>query len=397
MRILVLTPTFLPVIGGAEIVLWQVFRRLSKRHEVLLVTPSLSASLIKDFAKNEEDYPIPFPVRRFNDRITLIRIPGHRKLKGLIPPFSLSAIFAVRAALREFKADIVNVHYTIPTGLAAVYADTVRGIPTVLTLNGRDVPGPIVPPFWKYWHRLIAARCSEITYVSEYCRRAVFGNKKIGIVTWNGVDMATVKIGTAEHLRRRLNIPDKSRVVFALQRLADEKRTDIIISAMPGILARCPDVFMVMGGTGPEEASLKNLARQLGVADRVVFTGFIDEGDVGDYFNLCDVFMFHTVYETFGIVLAQAMAYGKPVVSIWNTAVPDVVLDGQTGILTKPYDPAAMADAAVRLLENPALREKLGACGRKRALELFDWDKIADKYETVFLETLARRRGSTGA
>ena len=91
MRILVLTPTFLPVVGGAELVLWEVFRRLANRHEVLLVTPVLREKLIKAYSKNESDYPINFNVLRYRDRVSLMYIRGHKVTGGLIPPFSISS------------------------------------------------------------------------------------------------------------------------------------------------------------------------------------------------------------------------------------------------------------------------------------------------------------------
>ena len=100
MRILVLTPTFLPVVGGAELVLYEVYRRLGTRHEVLLITPILSDELLAKYASNEyADSRIPFEVRRYQDRVTMMKVPGHRLSGGLIPPFSVSAVTATRAAI----------------------------------------------------------------------------------------------------------------------------------------------------------------------------------------------------------------------------------------------------------------------------------------------------------
>src|SRR5262249_58432124 len=108
------------------------------------------------------------------DRFTLMRVRGPRPPAGARPPFSLSAIGAVRRAVAAARPDVLNVHYAMPTGLAGVGAERVLGVPTVLTMNGRDVPGPGVPSLWRWWQRALIALVSETTYVSGYCREAIY-------------------------------------------------------------------------------------------------------------------------------------------------------------------------------------------------------------------------------
>ena len=388
MRILVLTPTFLPVIGGAELVLWEVYRRLAARHEVVLLTPRLSESLLRHYSKNEADYPVNFRVIRYDDTVTLMSIRGHKISGGAIPPFSISAVLAVKKALEEFDAHVLNVHYVMPTGLAGAIANTFWRVPTILTFNGRDVPGPGVPPLWKYWHRLIAKYCTDLTYVSEYCRDIIFGPKGRGVVTWNGVDFDKIRIRGAEPLREKLDIKKGTHVLFALQRLSVEKKVDVLLKSMRYIVEKVPNTELIIGGTGPDKDRLMELGSQLNLQDKVRFVGFIPDADIGDYFNLCDAFVFNTTYETFGIVLAQAMAFGKPVVSVLSTAVPSVVRNNECGLLVPVDRPQKMAEAVVKLLNNESLRIKLGNNGRKRAGTFFDWDVVTKKYEKVFLKAI---------
>jgi glycosyltransferase involved in cell wall biosynthesis len=101
---------------------------------------------------------------------------------------------------------------------------------------------------------------------------------------------------------------------------------------------------------------------------------------------MCDLFVFHSTYETFGIVIAEAMACGKPVVSVRTTAIPEVVQDGITGVLAAPMDPVDLAEKIVSLLDSPARMEEMGRNGRRWAEEHFDWDDIADQYERVLVE-----------
>jgi len=149
-KILVLTPTFLPVVGGAELVVLEVYRRLARRHDVRLLTPVLAESLRREQGSSEYDALVTFPVERYEDRVTLMRVRGHRFTAGALPPFSLSAVAAVRRAVAAVRPDVLNVHYAMPTGLAGVVAERRLGVPTVLTMNGarssRSSPTPPTSP-----------------------------------------------------------------------------------------------------------------------------------------------------------------------------------------------------------------------------------------------------------
>lgn len=394
MRIAVLTPTFLPVVGGAELLLLHVFRRLARRHDVLLVTPRLPRATLAANGSTHYDAMVNFAVRRYDDRFSFVRIPGHRATRGLIPPFSLSAAAAVRAAARDFAPDVLNVHYCMPTGLAAVYAERVLGIPTVLSLVGRDVPGPGVPPLWTYWHRLVGRAVSGCTYVTDFCRRAVYGagDHREGRVIVNGVDAPPpVPEADVRALRRRLGVPEGGHLLFALQRVDPLKRVDVLVRAMPSILRRYPDTVLCVGGTGADLGRVRAVAAELGVEGAVRFAGFVPDEDIPVHMAACDLFVFHSTYETFGIVLAEAMAGGRAVVSVEDGAIREVVDHGETGLLVPILDHEAMAEAVSGLLGDPDRRAAMGRAGRYKARRLYDWDVIAEQYERAFADACGRR------
>jgi glycosyltransferase involved in cell wall biosynthesis len=310
-------------------------------------------------------------------------VPGHRWSAGALPPFSLSAVSAVRTTVKRWRPDVMNVHYLMPTGLAGVVGERLLGVPAVLTLNGRDVPGPGVPPLWRWWQRALLASVSGATYVSGYCRDAVYGaGAGGGEVIYNGVEIPA-PAGDGEAVRRRLGIDGDERVVFALQRLAREKRVDVLLLA----LRRCIDaggpVRLVIGGTGSEEQRLRALAADLGVDKHVWFTGYIPRAELPGYFAAADIFAFHSTFETFGIAVAQAMSYGLPVVTVRSTALPEIVGDG--GVLVDEGDARAFGDAMAALAADEARCRTLGARGRQRAESLFSWEGVAARY-TAALE-----------
>jgi len=395
MRILVLTPTFLPALGGAELLILQVFRRLARHHTVLVLTPHLSERLLKSSSSKEYDPLINFQVNRYHDRLTLIKVRGHRLTRGLIPPFSLSAVSALRQAVKAFRPHVINVHYVMPTGLAGLYARKFLGIPCVISYIGRDVPGPGVPPLWKYWHRLIGLGCADMTFVSGYCREVLFGPSfPHGHVIYGGVEEPVcVSPARRASLRTRFAIPGNAPVLFALQRVDALKRIDVIIKSMALILAREPEARLIIGGKGDDLEHLKRLAAELRIEDKVIFPGFIPDAEIPVYQTTADLFLFHSTYETFGIVLAEAMNYSKAVVSTANTAIKEVVDNGRTGLLVPTLDHRAFALAVLKLIGDRPRREEMGKRGYEKVQRLFRWDAIAAQYGQV-LESAASRKAT---
>jgi glycosyltransferase involved in cell wall biosynthesis len=381
MRILVLSPTFLPVVGGAELLLYEVYRRLGRRHDVRILTPHLASTLVREQGASGEYPDSPWALERYHDRLSLMRIRGHGLSRGAIPPFSLSAVAAVRRAIRAHRPDVVNVHYLMPTGLAAVAAQRWLDVPVVLSLTGRDAPGPGVPPLWRWWQRALIRLVTDTTYISRYCQTAVYGGRPArGEVVYGGVDIPP-PAGDGAGVRRALGLPADEPLVFSLQRLGVEKRVEVLVRALRACRDTAGHGTLVVGGQGPERPRLEALSRELGLGAAVRFAGYIPREQLAGYFEACDLFAFHSTFETFGLAVAQAMSYGRAVVSANNTALPEVV--GEAGVLVETGDWQAMGRVIAELLRDVRRRCALGERGRARAAELFSWDRIADRYEAI--------------
>jgi glycosyltransferase involved in cell wall biosynthesis len=385
MKILVISPTFLPAVGGAELVILEVFRRLAERHEVRLLTVDLKKELSVYFS-DEYDEAVNFRVDHFKDNLSLAKLRGHRVTGGIIPPFSLSAMLAVKKSLREFRPDVMNLHYVVPTGLAAVVGKLSSGVPLVVTYNGRDVPGPGTPFFWKYWNRLAGSFADEVTFVSEYCRDAIFGKgSKKGVITYNGVNVPREPLPDRSVAKEQLGIKEDRKMIFSLGRLNEVKRIDILVKAMNLLKEKHPDLVLYVAGKGHEEAALKALVKELDLEERIKFLGFVPPEKIGSYFAASEFFVFHSQFETFGMVLAEAMSWGRACVSVDSTAISEVAPDGECALLARVMDESDMAGKINNLLTDSGLRDRLEKNARKRAVELFDWDRTAEKYEEVFL------------
>lgn len=175
-------------------------------------------------------------------------------------------------------------------------------------------------------------------------------------------------------------------MVVCVSRLVPRKGQDTLIGAMPRILAALPDAVLLIVGGGPYEADLRALATSTGVADSVVFTGAVPWSELPAHYGAGDVFAMPCRtrrggldVEGLGIVYLEASATGLPVVAGDSGGAPDAVLHGETGWVVPGGDPAQAADRIVVLLQDPALRARMGERGRAWVEEKWRWDLLAER------------------
>ncbi|TPV92554.1 MAG: glycosyltransferase family 4 protein [Myxococcales bacterium FL481] len=183
---------------------------------------------------------------------------------------------------------------------------------------------------------------------------------------------------------RRQHDLGQARVVASVGRLVPNKGFDRVIEAMPTVLARVPNTIYIVGGTGPDEARLRELARSLGVASRVRFVGRVPDHELNAFYSGADVFTTISreappAIEGFGIVFLEAAACETPVVAGRSGGIPDAVLDGETGILVDPQRADAVAAGILQILEDPALGRRLGRHGRQRVVDELNWPQIGKR------------------
>ena len=183
---------------------------------------------------------------------------------------------------------------------------------------------------------------------------------------------------------------DSNTVLFALQRLEKGKRVDILLKAVARMVREGISIHLYVGGDGRKRRELELLRDTLGLSDHVTFAGHIPDEALPGYYRMADIFVLHSSYETFGVVLAEAMATGKPIVSVTAGGIPDVVEPGSEGLLVPPLDPDALAQALMRLVGDSALRLRMGRAGREKAVRLFAWERIVAQYEEALDCVIAR-------
>nr|MDQ3819127.1 glycosyltransferase family 4 protein [Acidobacteriota bacterium] len=146
--------------------------------------------------------------------------------------------------------------------------------------------------------------------------------------------------------------------------------------ALPGVIKQIPDAQFLIVGDGSDMSRLKNLAKKVGVHDRVHFLGFVNEELLRAYYESCDVFVMPSAKDGFGFVFLEAMQYGKPVVAANRGGSAEVILNGITGILVKYGDIPQLERVLIDLCRDPKYRKRLGSAGYRRLQEHFTYTQF---------------------
>ncbi len=215
---------------------------------------------------------------------------------------------------------------------------------------------------------------------------------KIAVIP-NGVDTARfdrLEGVDLSHFRTMYALPFEQ-IVFSVGRVVFEKGLHLLVRALPLVLAQEPSAKVVVAGKGPELESLRSLAWQLGVGEKVLFTGFISDEDRDRLFKIADCAVFPSLYEPFGIVALEAMAAKCPVVVSEVGGLKDVVRHAETGITVYPDDPASLAWGIVHSLQHPEWAAARVANAYRAVRQEYNWDRIARLTADVYRQIIAER------
>lgn len=226
------------------------------------------------------------------------------------------------------------------------------------------------------WERINVHRAQRVIVPSRYSAGVAH---EVYEIPRDKVAVVPEPIDLAEWQRRFASAPRRvggAPTVLSVARMYPRKRLEDLLHATVRLRSRIPDVRVRIVGAGPESGRLRALATSLGLTDVVTFLGEISRSALAVEYVAADCFCLPTVQEGFGLVFAEAMAAGLPIVACRAAAVPEVVVDGRTGLLVSPREPDELAKAMERLLTNAALRAELSEAGRRRVEEL-DLDRVA--------------------
>lgn len=246
---------------------------------------------------------------------------------------------------------------------------------------------------WSALEARNARRADGVLATSRYCAAAIARHYgvppgRIAVVP-EGIDLAAWRAALAGAPPRR----DPRPTILAVARFYRRKRLDLLVEAFARVRRHQPEARLVLVGDGPERRRVRSRIRALGLEAAVDAPGAVGWRALVAAYAHADVFALPSVQEGFGIVFLEAMAAGLPIVAARAAAVPEVVPDGEVGLLVPPDDVAALADALGALLADPAARAALGAAGRRR-VTAYDLPRVAAAAldaALAFPRTAARR------
>ncbi len=251
--------------------------------------------------------------------------------------------------VRKYNIDIIHAHFAYPEGLAGLLARRMVNVPFILTLHGYDI---LTEPSIKYGVRL-EKRCDalvrkvfnqvdKVFVASEHVYKAAISAgcpQQHLILLPNGVDVGRFNPNLdGSRVRKSLGVADRP-VVFTLRWHEPKNGIEYLIRAVPHVLREVPEAVFVIGSDGPLMSYHKSLAENLGVDNHVIFAGRIPRKDLPFYYAASDFFVIPSVVEAFGLVTAEAMACGKPVVGTNVGGIPEIIVNGVNGFLIEPKSP----------------------------------------------------------
>ena len=372
MRILEVVVRYPPYVGGVESTVCHVARRLAGRgHEVRVVCA---------------DEPAGSPGRM--DGVEVVRLPWRGRIGNtpLCP--------GLGAALRRERPDVIHTHLPAALFAAAAAAASRRlGVPLVLTYHndvaGEGLKGALAGAYNRLALPRLLARCDRIVVTSpEFPARSPWldaRDPRLVCIPW-GVD--------EERFRPAGDLAeDAPELVLGFLSLLDShhryKGLDVLLRAVAALRREGVPVRLRAGGAGEERDLYRQQAAALGVADAVELPGFIAEEDLGAFYRSCHVFVLPSTdgrREGFGLVLLEAMACGRPVVTTPLVGVAADLERTGAGMLVPPGDAAALAAALRGLWTERAALPDRGRLARRLVEERYTWERTADEYDRVLRE-----------
>jgi len=322
-----------------------------------------------------------------------VKVLRVRKKSGRDP----AAMARLARLLRQLRIDIAHTHNPVPHFYGAIAA-RLSGVPVVIhTKHGRNYPRNSRKVLL---NRLLAYLTDRVIAVSDDSRRVaveVEGIESEKVITiLNGIETSRYRQNhngdRLERLRSELEIVDGNLIIGIVARLSPEKDHRTLLLAFKLVAQQRKDCLLLVVGDGPLLEPMKSFAQRLGLVGRVIFAG--QRSDVPDLLQLMDLFVLSSTTEGISLTLIEAMSAGLPVVATSVGGNPEVVVDGETGLLVPARDPKALANALLKLLNADRQRKAMGLRGQIRAEAVFNVDKMARAYERLYIECLTYRSRS---
>lgn len=324
-----------------------------------------------------------------------------RGVYALAPLAIASSLQKMMQLTAREKFDLIHAHWVLPNAPAAALVAQWRKLPLVISMHGSDVFmaeknnafGSAAR--WCFDHGAWMTACSD-----ELMQRALAlgaDENKTELVPY-GADAKAFHVhpDRAQRVRAQLHLQNDDVMILAVGRLVYKKGFEFLVAAMPQILQRAPNARLVLVGYGDLRAELEMQAHALGLNGHITFAGRVPRQEIPAYFAASDIVSVPSVRDSAGNVdglpnvVLEGMAAGKPIVASNIAGFPDVIGNGESGLLVPEKDAPALANAIVRLAHDAALRETLGAHAREKIHTRLNWNNVARRFIDIYERVLGK-------
>lgn len=325
-----------------------------------------------------------------------VRVIGTPPVRTLVAPTTARQAWRLARILREHGIDVVHTHDVYTNWFVGVAA-RLAGRPLLTSkrwVGGRRGHLLLNRIAYRMSHRVLA---NSVAVARTLVVDDGVARERVAVVPNFVEDAAFADLSDADRraVRDAWGFPSGSPVVGCVARLRPEKGQAVLLRAAARLIERFPTMVVALVGDGPEETRLRALATELGIAGRVCFAGH--RPNRPNPHQLFDVSVLASDHEGFPNTVVEAMAAGRPVLASDVGGIPDAVDHGVTGLLTRPGDSAAVADALARLLGDPAEAGRMGSAGRATAWARFRTTTVIDRLTEVYTSLLRRPSWTSSA
>jgi len=376
MRVLTATTMFPnPANPTRGISVWRRTMRLAALCDLRVVAPSLDG---------------PVPHCEVVEGIEVVR-PRWTRVPKLVFVNGYQFAWRVRGALRKlggFRPDIVDAHFLYPDGFGAVWVARRLGVPVVVSARGTDVNHLCQHWPFRPFARWVLRNADHLVAVSAALRERMVeagaAPERVSVIP-NGVDTEVFHPADRHAARSALGMGPSEQVLFSAGALIPQKGFDTLLEGLAR--AHDGDLRLYIAGSGPERERLEALARRLGLERRTRFLGTLPPHDMAPWYQAADLFVFGSWREGCPNVVLEALACGTPVVATRVGGTPELVREGQDGLLFEARSPDAFAQALVEALSRPWDRQAIAQKAASRS-----WDNVARECLEVFERVLREHK-----
>jgi len=383
LRILMLSWEFPPlVVGGLSRHVYDLSKALAKAgHAVTVITTYVEDYPSYEVLEGVEVYRVKDSQTHANDFL------------DWVGSLNMSLADEVVEITRHQDFDIIHAHDWLVAVAAISLKETLKK-PLIATIHATEYGrnNGIYTSLQNEIHlkeETLVEHADSVIVCSDYMEDEVIrlfsiNGRKVHTLP-NGVDPVMLSIGDQLEYSQSSSFKENySHVVFSVGRIVQEKGFETVIHAAPLILKKFPNVLFLIAGKGPMLNEYRNKVKAMGLEQNINFIGYISDKDRNQYFHECDITLFPSIYEPFGIVALEGMVACKPTIVSYTGGLKDIVIHGETGLTMIPGDEESLAEQVLFLLSNPCEADTIGRQGQTAAITTYSWDKIAEDTIKLF-------------